>query len=208
MGRPAKYGRDQILDAALDLVAEGGPGAVTMSAIAARLNAPTGSLYHRFGSRDLLLSALWLRSVRRFQEGFVAALEAGDAEAAALHTPRWCRAHPSEAALLLLHRRKDLVKHPGEGRDEDVNARVMAALDAYAAAHPGIDRRRLVFAVVDVPYGGVRRYLLDGRPPPALVDELIVATCRAVLSPDPPAEPGPGKRSTDTPQEGHVTHEK
>ncbi|GLZ05688.1 putative transcriptional regulator, TetR family protein [Actinomadura sp. NBRC 104412] len=204
MGRPAKFSRDQILDAALDLVAEGGPGAVTMSAIASRLDAPTGSLYHRFGSRDLLLSALWLRSVRGFQEGFVAALEAGDAEAAALHTPRWCRAHPAEAALLLLHRRKDLIRHPppGEGMDEDVNARVMAALDAYAAAHPGIDRRRLMFAVVDVPYGGVRRYLLDGRPPPALVDKLIVATCRAVL-PDPPAEAGPQKRSTE---EGRVTH--
>ncbi|TMR90098.1 TetR/AcrR family transcriptional regulator [Nonomuraea basaltis] len=184
MGRPAKFSQDQILDAALAIAAESGPGSATMAAIAARLGAPTGSLYHRFSSRDLLVATLWLRTVGRFQDGFIAALAAGGAEAAALHTPRWCRERPAEAALLLLHRREDLAaRWPAElGQDLDsCNARVSAALDAFASGHPGIDRDRVIFAVVDVPYGAVRRHLLDRRSPPSLVDELIVSTCRAIL---------------------------
>lgn len=184
MGRPAKFSQDQILDAALAIVAGSGPGAATMAAIAARLDGPTGSLYHRFGSRDLLIATLWLRTVRRFQDGFVSALAAGDAEAAALHVPRWCRAHPAEAALLLLHRREDLAaRWPAElGHALDrCDARVAAALNDFAA-RSGVDRERLVFAVVDVPYGAVRRHLLGRRSPPSSVDELIVSACRAVLA--------------------------
>jgi AcrR family transcriptional regulator len=184
VGRPAKFSQDQILDAALAVVAEVGLGAATMSAIAGRAGAPTGSLYHRFGSHDLLLAALWIRTVRSFQRGFVDALVAGDAELAALHTPRWCRQHPAEAALLLLHRRQELAaRWPAElGEDLDtVNTQVSDALNSFAARHPGVDHEKLIFATVDVPYGAVRRYLLEGRPPPPLVDELITAVCRAVL---------------------------
>ncbi|WP_084780239.1 TetR family transcriptional regulator [Planobispora rosea] len=47
MGRPAKFGNDQILDAAAELAAEGGQAAVTVAAIAARLGAPSGSICHR-----------------------------------------------------------------------------------------------------------------------------------------------------------------
>ncbi|WP_165958952.1 TetR/AcrR family transcriptional regulator [Actinomadura sp. KC345] len=180
MGRPAKFSEDQILDAALAVVAGGGPAGATIGAIAERLGAPSGSLYHRFGSRDLLLATLWIRTVRRFQRGFVAALAEGGAEGAALHTPRWCRMHPEEAAVLVLHRRQDLAATWPAGLAGDLdalNAEVSEALGSF----PGTDRERLAFATVDVPYGAVRRYLLAGRTPPPLVDELITATCRAVL---------------------------
>lgn len=208
MGRPAKFSEDQVLDAALAITAEAGPGAATMAAIAARLSGPVGSLYHRFGSRDLLLAALWIRGIRRFQEGFVTALAAGDAKAAALHTPRWSREHPAEAAMLLLHRREELAaRWPTELGDDlaALNARTSEALTTFAAADPDLDRERLVFAVVDVPYGAVRRYLVRRTPPPPLVDELIVTTCQAVLPstarrerPDPDTEEGglPGRIPT------------
>ncbi|RFS82167.1 TetR/AcrR family transcriptional regulator [Actinomadura spongiicola] len=181
MGRPAKFSRDQILDAALAITAETGPGAVTISAIARRLGAPSGSLYHRFPSRDLLLATLWTRTVRRFQEGFAAALDDDDPETAALHTPRWCRRHMDEAAVLLLYRRQDLAASWPAELTEDLNTRATDALTAFAARHPDIDRERLVFATVDVPYGAVRRHLADGRPPPPQVDDLITTTCQAVL---------------------------
>ncbi|NVI88443.1 TetR/AcrR family transcriptional regulator [Actinomadura sp. BRA 177] len=182
MGRPAKFTEDQILDAALAVTAEDGPAAATIGAIATRLGAPSGSIYHRFGSRDLLLATLWTRCAHRFQEGFVAALAAGDAESAALHTPRWCRAHLDEAAVLLLYRRQDLV---GEWPDRfaDLNRDSTDALNAFADRHPGLDHERLVFATVDVPYGAVRRHLLARRPPPPTVDILITTACRAVLPP-------------------------
>jgi AcrR family transcriptional regulator len=184
MGRSAKFGQDEILDAALAITAESGPASATMAAIAARAGAPTGSLYHRFRSRDLLLGTLWIRGVRRFQRGFVEALAADDARAAALHTPRWCRRHPAESALLILHRRQDLAAvWPDElGQDLDaLNTQLSDAMSSFIARHPGVEHERLIFATVDVPYGAVRRHLLAGRPPPPLVDELITAACRGLL---------------------------
>ena len=44
MGRSAKFDEEQILDAALGIVARDGPGAATMAAIAAALGAPIGSI--------------------------------------------------------------------------------------------------------------------------------------------------------------------
>lgn len=184
MGRPAKFSADQILDAALELLVEHGPAGPTTVALGERLGAPTGSLYHRFRSRDLLLATLWVRTVERFQQGFVAALDADDVEAAALHTPRWCRLHPDEAGLLLLHRRTDLVAAwPAELGEElrRIERVPAAALEGYLARHPGLDATTLAFAVVDVPYGAVRRHLGSGHPPPPQIDDLIVTTCRALL---------------------------
>lgn len=186
MGRPAKFTREDILAAALEITAESGPGAVTMAALAARLGAPTGSLYHRFASRDLLLADLWIHGVRRFQRGFVEALAADDALAAALHTPRWCRSHPARARLLLLHRRQDVVADWPErlGPEAELLERERTdALSDFAARHPGLDPETLAFATVDVPYGAVRRHLLAGRRPPEAVDELIITTCCALLPP-------------------------
>ena len=73
--------------AARALSAERGPAAATVDAIIERLKAPKGSFYHRFASRDALLGELWLATALAFQEGFVAAIEAGDGLGAALHVP-------------------------------------------------------------------------------------------------------------------------
>src|SRR5438067_4092316 len=104
MAKP-RFDRADFLDAALALIAEGGPPAATVAAIAERLGAPTGSFYHRFASRDVLFGELWLRTVRDFQRGIGEALDAGEGLRAALHTPAWVRAHPGEARLLLLYHR-------------------------------------------------------------------------------------------------------
>src|SRR5260370_22050410 len=69
-----------------------------------------GSFYYRFASRDALLGELWLATVLAYQEGFVAAVEAGDGLAAALHTPAWTRLHLDDACLLLLYSRHDFVQ--------------------------------------------------------------------------------------------------
>src|SRR5918998_5671011 len=108
MGRP-KFSHADFLAAALAIAAEHGPAAATVAAISERLRAPTGSFYHRFASRSVLLGALWLRTVLDFGEGVGAALDARDGLGAALHTPAWVRAHPDEARLLLLHDRRDFL---------------------------------------------------------------------------------------------------
>jgi AcrR family transcriptional regulator len=196
MPRPAKFTEDRILDAALTLVAEGGPGAATIGAISERLGAPVGSIYHRFGSRDLLLARLWLRTVRRFQRGFIEALEADDlneaALGAALYNVRWTRDHLDEARVLLLYRREDLAERWPEELGEELatlNADVFSALSdhallRYGEGSDGAALRRVVFALVDVPYAAGRRHLVSGEPPPPSVDDLVAATVRCILGTD------------------------
>ena len=108
MGR-AQFDHADFMAAARALSAERGPAAATVDAIIERLKAPKGSFYHRFASRDALLGELWLATVLAFQEGFVAAIEAGDGLGAALHVPAWSRRHLDDARLLLLHSRHDFV---------------------------------------------------------------------------------------------------
>ena len=118
MGR-AKFSQMDFLTAAQAIAAAQGPAAVTIASITARLGAPTGSFYHRFASRNVLLGELWLRTVLDFQAGLNAALDGGDGLRAALHTPAWVRAHPDDARLLLLYDRRDFVQGewPAELRD-------------------------------------------------------------------------------------------
>lgn len=199
MARPARFTEDQIFDAALRLVAGGGPGAATIAGLAELLGAPVGSIYHRFRSRDLLLARLWLRTVKRFQRGFLDALADDDLDqaalGAALHVVRWAREHVDEARVLLLHRREDLLaaQWPEDLTTElaALNTDVESALRAHARQRYGHDGgqavQRVTFAVVDVPYAAGRRYLIAGKPPPPSVDDLVAATCRCLL----PTTPNP-----------------
>src|SRR5262249_57005410 len=84
MVRPAKFDESQILDSARGLVAMHGPAAATMSAIARRTRAPTGSIYHRFESRDVLLGEVWLRAAEAFQDAYFEVLRGTPARDAGL----------------------------------------------------------------------------------------------------------------------------
>ena len=64
MAPPRKHETDVILDAARALVLDGGPRAASVAAIAKASGAPAGTLYHRFGNRDGILTAAWLRALR------------------------------------------------------------------------------------------------------------------------------------------------
>ena len=169
MGEPARFAEDLILDAALRVVADGGPPAATIAAIADELGAPIGSIYHHFRSRDQVLAHLWIRTVRRFQEGFVRVLQTGPVEEVPLFVTRWCREHLPEARVLVLFRREDLaVSWP-----DDLGKALATLEDPVEAAVAGAARRRygvadarstgrIVFAVIDLPYAVVRRHLAEG----------------------------------------------
>src|ERR1700730_17829617 len=109
MGRPL-FDSEGFLAAARTLACERGPSAVTVDSLSQRLGAPKGSFYYRFASRDALLGEVWLKTVLAYQEGFVAAIEAGDGLRAALHTPAWARRHLDDARLLMLYSRHDFVQ--------------------------------------------------------------------------------------------------
>lgn len=190
MGRPPRHDVDRLLDAAAALVAEGGPGAATMTAVARAASAPSGSVYHRFPGRPALLAALWLRTVERFQQGFLAALDtdppAQAAPAAARHVVAWCRAHPNEARILLYGPADfDHGNWPEQARERlaAANERVTSALRALAArlgrssAH---DLERLTLAAVDIPYATVRRHFSAGSPLPDYAEDLVTSCAIAV----------------------------
>lgn len=191
MGRAPLYRVDDILDAALDLVGEDGPRGASVAAIARRLGAPSGSIYHRFPSRDLVIATLWVRTVKQFQRGFLEALEVTDpaeaARRAATHTVEWAADHRREARLLTLHRREDLLARWPDELGEDLatlNDEVRDALVAFARRRFGrVDAEvlgRVRFALIDIPYAAARQVLLADEAPPWLVDAVVAASLAAL----------------------------
>jgi AcrR family transcriptional regulator len=188
MGRPL-FDEAGFLEAARTLASEHGPGAVTVESVTQRMKAPKGSFYHRFASRDLLLGQLWLKLVLAYQKGFVAAIEAGAGLEAALHMPRWARAHFDDARILLLYSRHDFVQGdwPAElkrgVRDQaecfqECLARF--ARDTFGrAGHSQLRRARFVLA--EVPGAAIKSHLERGEVPPPIVDELITKTYYAII---------------------------
>lgn len=186
----AKFSQMDFLSAAQVIAAAQGPAAVTIASITARLGAPTGSFYHRFASRSVVLGELWLRTVVDFQEGVGAALDAGDGLRAALHTPAWVRAHPDNARLLLMYDRRDFVQGdwPEELRERvaEMTERMEAGSRQRARVIFGEDGREEVrlaqFLIAEVPVAAVRQHLVRREAPPPLVDRLIRTTYRAVVA--------------------------
>jgi AcrR family transcriptional regulator len=192
-----------MLDAARDLLLESGSSNATIEAIADLSGAPTGSIYHRFGSRDGLLTRLWMRAVYRSQASFLAALEHENPSTAALAAAQsileFCEQEPADARLLVSFRREDLIRTAPNGELaqelEELNRPVEAAVVALARRLYGRATRaavnRTLLAVFDLPYGAVRRYLITGSTlPPELRGDLARAV-NAVLD---DGERRPGER--------------
>jgi AcrR family transcriptional regulator len=188
MGR-AQFDQADFLAAARALIAEHGPRAVTVDSVAERIGAPKGSFYYRFASRDALIGELWLETVLAYQEGFVAAIEAGDGLRAALHTPAWARRHMDDARLLMLYSRHDFVQgdwpvalRRGVADQAD---RFEGSLRAFARGAFGragrAEMRRATFVLAEAPIAAVKPHLQRREPPPPLVDELISKTYRAIV---------------------------
>jgi AcrR family transcriptional regulator len=195
MSRPSKFSAAQILDAAATLVAADGPGAATIGAISARLKAPSGSIYHRFASRDVLLGRLWLSKAAFFQNCFAEALVHPDAARAgleaALSLPRSARADFAGARIMLLHRRDDFLAGdwPVDMVEEAARLRqqVDAAMKGMARrlfARAGAEALRLAtFAILDVPFAAVHRHVAANELPPLYVDDLIAKAYQALIAP-------------------------
>ena len=183
MPRPRLHDTTPLLDAAATLVARGGPAALTMSALAAATGAPSGSLYHRFGSRDALAAALWARTLAAFQAGYVAALDDADPHAACLaaarHVVRWCRAHPDEATVLL-HGAEALGAAADAPEGRPAAERAIAATARRLGGRGA--RERVVFATVDIPYALVRRHLRAGARVPAGAEAMVARAAAAALA--------------------------
>lgn len=191
MAPPRKHETDVILDAARALVLDGGPRAASVAAIAKASGAPAGTLYHRFGNRDGILTAAWLRALGRFQERALAAdgdTPADTAVAMAVAAVSFARALPSDARLLLTIRPGDLLDEEPDAAFQQTLATMNAPLTQRVAALArqlyGNSRPRSVDAVAraaaDLPYAVVRRHAHDD-PMPAWLEKDVAASALAVL---------------------------
>jgi AcrR family transcriptional regulator len=193
MAPPRKHDTDTILDAARTLVLRDGPRAASVAAIARESGAPAGTLYHRFGSRDGVLAAAWLRALERFQHGALEAAENPDpleaAVAMAASQIGFARTHPQDARLLLTLRRDDLLDAaPDEAfraRLEEINAPLGAKLAELTPALRGRRSARAadatVRAVVDLPNAAIRRWMPEGETLPAWLERDVAADVRRLL---------------------------
>lgn len=191
MAPPRKHETDVILDAARALVLDGGPRAASVAAIAKSSGAPAGTLYHRFGNRDGILTAAWLRALERFQSRALAAVRdspVDTATAMAVATIGFARELPEDARLLLTIRPSDLLdEEPDAAFQQTVaamNAPLIERVRELARKIYGRSDRRSVDAVSravsDLPYAVVRRHAHD-EPMPSWLEADVAASARALL---------------------------
>jgi AcrR family transcriptional regulator len=193
---PRKHQTDAILDATRALVLAQGPRAASVAAIAQASGAPAGTLYHRFGNRDGVVIATWLRALDRFQSRALAAGPAGSAAGAldaatamAVAAISFAREMPEDARLLLTIRPADLL----DGQPDTEFRKTLAAMNAPLSErvselaqqlYGNSDRRAVdavARAVADLPYAVVRRHANDN-PMPDWLESDVAAAARALLA--------------------------
>lgn len=200
MTQPARRPRrshsdDEMLAAVRDLLIEHGPRGVTTAAITERSGAPTGSLYHRFGSRSTMIAELWIRTIRKFHAEFFAATDAAEpgmdrAMAGVRAIVDFCSKNQPDARLMLVASVAELQNDESlppalaeslKTLNDPVEVLMrQLARELYGRANRGgLDR--VAIGVMGLPYTAVRRCLLQGRDP-AQVRELVERSARAILS--------------------------
>ncbi|OBG52047.1 MULTISPECIES: TetR/AcrR family transcriptional regulator [unclassified Mycobacterium] len=193
MAPPRKHETDVILDAARALVLDGGPRAASVAAIAKASGAPAGTLYHRFGNRDGILTAAWLRALERFQARALAAdgeTPADTAVAMAVSAVGFARELPDDARLLLTIRPGDLLDDEPDAAFQQtlaaMNAPLTERIAVLARQLYGNNRPRSVDAVAravaDLPYAVVRRHAYDDPMPRWLEDDVAVSALAVLRS--------------------------
>lgn len=183
MVRTARFSEDSFIEAATALVADGGPAAATMQAIARRVGAPTGSIYHRFESRSAILGAAWNAAYASFTGALAPLLHEGRARDAALAILPWSGEDDRRARFLLLNDPLTLFE------DAPPPAPLRAELDRLEEAFDGAFRAcvaargdgtlrdeelaRAKFLIFDAPIAILRPHLLKGGPLPPFVERMI-----------------------------------
>jgi AcrR family transcriptional regulator len=192
MGRPPKYSNDQILDAVLDSLRRFPARQITVAIVADCLGAPSGSIYHRFASRDALLASAWLRSGEGFRAELARLSAAPDPLEGGFgvvrYTLDWARRRPAEAVFVLLNTRSEFTsgEWPAQlaRRATRLGNDITDTVRTFAARIPGISLARARFALLDVPQAAIRRAHVTGT---ALDDEaqrMVEETVGVLLAPE------------------------
>ena len=193
MTRPSRFSHEQIIAATARVAAKRGPAGATVARIAGALRAPSGSIYHRFASRDVLLGEVWLRAAASFQTGFFELLAEPAPRAAGLaavrYVPQWVREQPQDARILLLHRRGDFRERGwpaamaarAKNLRQETNKAVFGFCERLFGRTDAVALRIVTFALAEAPMAAVRGHIELGEPPPPTTDALIEATYLATI---------------------------
>ena len=185
MPRPRSHDLDTVLDAARAIVLEQGARAATVAAIAKRSGAPTGSLYHAFGSRRPVAG----RGVGEGGHALAAGLARrrrarrpapGRREHGALAARVRARAHRGHAPAAR-HAPRGPRRRSRRRRRRSTRPSSRPSPRSPPASTGPAAHERAVLATVDLPYGAIRRRLLGGKPPPHALDGPVAAAARAIL---------------------------
>lgn len=181
--------REAILAAALACFTEHGYERTAIEDIRKRSGASIGSIYHHFGGKDQLAGALYVESLRSYQEGLLTLLRTGSAErtvkALVRHHLRWVEKN-RERALFLFETRPPGVQLASEAELRDLNRVAFSAVERWRAEHSA-ELQPVSFdafyAAVIGPAQEASRHLLAGRtqtPVRRLERELADAAWRAI----------------------------
>jgi len=190
MARPSVFSREMIANAARRLAADMGPLELSITALGEALGAPTGSIYHRFSSKDELLATLWMDAVETFQRALLAEAErTTDAGSLAGFVVRWCREHPMLAKILALYRREEWL---GERLSEATRARASSLNDPAKrlvreracawlgeASKEALEQTTLVIATI--PMAAVQPYLERDEPVPEWLERVVKRAAQAAI---------------------------
>jgi AcrR family transcriptional regulator len=129
--------RDAILDAALVEFNAKGVAGTSIADIRRRSGASVGSIYHHFGDKEGIASALHLEGLIDYQGGFLAALTGATGardgvERGVRHHVQWIARHPDRARFMLLGRDAGLTLAT-ERPLRELNRRFFGAVQRWVA---------------------------------------------------------------------------
>ena len=161
-------------------------GRLTMDALREATGISTGSVYHRYQSREGLLAQAWLFALEEFQGAFVRALDAPGAfpgEQAALATPRFSREQRDLAIILACG---SVSQFLSDHTPEDVMDRIRAANDRARSAMEDFSQKHgyrflaCRLALATYPLASVKTFLPE-QVVPGDIDEYVREVCRTTL---------------------------
>ncbi|MEU6135119.1 TetR/AcrR family transcriptional regulator [Nocardioides sp. NPDC047086] len=209
MSRQRLHTLDDLLDVAEQIVTSGDPSGLTLRSLAAATGASNGTIYHAFGSKDVLLARLWLRSWCRLRDLMAESMGEGatgeDAVVAVALTPvEFVRRFPASARLFFAQRRDQLFSADLPPEIETELAAVQEKfVEVLITLARGVwdrgDRvavEAIAVCVVDLPGGILRRCILENREADEATAARLEAAVRAILAV--PLEPRPAKTSPTT----------
>jgi AcrR family transcriptional regulator len=184
MGRRSRFNQTDIFAAAGAEVVD--TGRFTLQNLSEVTGISTGSIYHRYDSRQALLAEAWLDALVAFQTMLLSEMRRDigtAADRAALVTPRFARANFDQAVILACARKEEFVGPETPTQITEAIAAANGEVDAeFHRFARAINRPLLAcrLAIAAYPLAAVRLYLPKRRVPESLDVEILRAVHAAL----------------------------